>query len=131
MKLITRDTDYAIRALCYLAKSKNKVVSVRQLVKALKIPNPFLRKILQVLNKKGVLESYKGLGGGFSLNIPADKILIMDLLEIFQGPFKLNECFLKKIVCPNTRTCALRRKINKIEKYVVRELRSISVGSLL
>ena len=68
MKLITRDTDYAIRAITYMAKHKESRVSVKELVKNLKVPRPFLRKILQVLDKKGLLRSYKGKGGGFLLN---------------------------------------------------------------
>ena len=56
MKLITRDTDYAIRALCFIARFKKKIVSVSELVKVLKIPRPFLRKILQTLNKKRILK---------------------------------------------------------------------------
>ena len=56
MKLITRDTDYAVRALVFIAKQKEEIVSVRDLVEKLKIPKPFLRKILQLLNKKGLLK---------------------------------------------------------------------------
>jgi Rrf2 family protein len=131
MKLITRDTDYALRAICFMAKTKEKVLSVGDLVRALKVPRPFLRKILQVLNKKGILKSYKGLGGGFKLAMPASRIFLVDLIEIFQGPFKLNECLLRKIACPSTKTCALRKKINRIESYVIKQLRSITIASLL
>ncbi len=131
MKLITRDTDYALRALCFIVKSKEKLVSVSELVRELKIPKPFLRKILQILNKRRILKSYKGLGGGFSLAIAPKRILLVDLIEIFQGPLRLNECFFKKMKCPNMKRCALRRKINNIEKYVIRELKSITVVSLL
>ena len=131
MKLITRDTDYALRAVCFIAKSKKKIISVSELVKELKIPRPFLRKILQVLNKKGILKSYKGKGGGFILSKPINKIFLVDLIEIFQGPFKLNECFFKKLICPNTKTCALRKKITNIERYVVKELKSFTLTSLI
>lgn len=131
MKLITRDTDYALRAICSMVKSKEKIVSVSQLVKELKIPRPFLRKILQILNKKGVLNSYKGKGGGFLLAKPAHKIFLVDLIEIFQGTLRLNECFFKKMVCPNIDTCSLREKIRGIERYVVKELKSITIASLL
>ncbi len=131
MKLITRDTDYTLRALCFISQHKEKMVSVSELVKELKMPRPFLRKILQVLNKKGILKSYKGLGGGFLLAKPANKIFLADLIEIFQGPLRLNECFFKKMRCPNINTCALRRKINSIERYVISELRSITIASLL
>jgi Rrf2 family protein len=131
MKLITRDTDYALRALCFISKHRKKTVSVAQLVKELKIPRPFLRKILQILNKERILKSYKGQGGGFSLTIPAKRIFLVDLIEVFQGPLRLNECFFKKMTCPNTETCALRKKINNIERYVIHELKSITLASLL
>ena len=51
MKLITRDTDYAIRALCCIAGSGKKELSVRDLTDRLAMQRPFLRKILQKLNK--------------------------------------------------------------------------------
>ena len=131
MKLITRDSDYAIRALCFMAQHHKKVVSVSDLVKSLHIPRPFLRKLLQVLNKKAILKSYKGIGGGFSLLKKPQKIGLVEVIEIFQGSIRLNECFLKKLECPNTKKCSLRKKINAIEKYVIHELRSISIESLL
>jgi Rrf2 family protein len=131
MKLITRDTDYALRAVCYIAKNSDSVVSAAELVNKLKIPRPFLRKLLQVLNKNKVLKSYKGQGGGFSLVTSAKRVVLLDLIEIFQGPLHLNECFFKKLACPNRKTCALRKKINNIERYVISRLRSITIASLL
>ena len=130
MKLITRDTDYAIRALAYIAGHPEKIVSVAELVRQIRIPRPFLRKILQKLDKKGLLKSYKGKGGGFALVVPPDEISILGLIKIFQGPFKLNECFFKKHICPNTKDCALKRKIDRIERYVLRELAAINLGYL-
>jgi len=131
MKLFTRDTDYAMRALLFFAKSRNKVVSVTDLVQALKIPRPFLRKILQILNKRGILKSHKGQGGGFELALQPQKIFFAELIEIFQGPLQLNECLFKKDICPDRGTCPLRRKIHSIEQSVVSELKLITVESLL
>lgn len=131
MKLITRETDYAIRAICFIAKSKHKIISVSVLVKELKIPRPFLRKILQVLDKNKILRSHKGLGGGFLLDKKPESIFLLDLIEIFQERFSLNECFFKKLPCPNKERCVLRRKIQKIERYVFSQLEPITVASLL
>jgi Rrf2 family protein len=131
MKLVTRDTDYAVRALCFIAESKEKIVPVSTLVNKLKIPQPFLRQILQVLNKKGILKSYKGLRGGFQLAISPRQIFLVELIKIFQGPLKLNECIFKKKICPNKNICSLRAKINTIEKEVILKLGSITVASLL
>jgi Rrf2 family protein len=131
MKLITRNTDYALRAVCFIAKKKTKIVTVSELVRELKMPRPFLRKLLQLLNKKGILKSYKGQGGGFLLAKPVNKIFLVDLIKIFQGPFKLTECFFKKMSCPNIKTCALRKKIAIIEDHVISELKPITIASLL
>jgi Rrf2 family protein len=131
LKLITRDTDYAVRALVYIAGQNKKIISVNELVKALRIPRPFLRKILQILNKKKLLMSYKGQGGGFKLKVVSNRILLLDVMEIFQGPIKLNECIFKKRVCPNINTCELRKRIDNIQEYVISELKDITISSLL
>jgi len=100
VKLITRNTDYAVRALCYIAEQKQEVISGDQLVKSLEMPRPFLRKILQTLNKEGLLNSSKGKGGGFALALPLEKISLVDVMQIFQRPIRLNECKFKKSDCP-------------------------------
>jgi len=130
MKLITRNTDYALRALCYIAKQKD-IVAVTKLVKALGVPRPFMRKILQQLNKKKILESSKGQGGGFKLKVPAGKIYITRIMHIFQGQVGLNGCFLKKEICPNKGKCVLRKKIHAIEDSVLKQLKRINITSLI
>lgn len=131
MKLITRDTDYAIRAICFIAKRREGLVSASELVRALRIPRPFLRKILQILNKKGILKSYKGKDGGFQLTVKPEKIFLLDLIKIFQGPIKINECLFKKMPCPNIKVCRLKKRVDRIQRYVVSELKGISLAYLL
>lgn len=131
MKLITRNTDYAVKALRHISRNKDKVISVKDLTYKLGIPRPFLRKILQILNKKKLLKSFKGRNGGFMLSSPPEKIFLIDLIEIFQGPFMLSECIFKKEICSDRYNCALKRKIDDIEENVVAELKSITLASLL
>jgi len=131
MKLITRDTDYAMRALIFLAQERKRVVSVSELVQELKTPRPFLRKILQQLNKAKILRSFKGNQGGFILAKNPKDIYLVDLIRVFQGPLELNECIFKKKICPNRKCCVLRSKISGIESKVLEELGAITLGSLL
>ena len=131
MKLLTRNTDYAVRAICYMARHDQEIVAVPSLVKALKIPRPFLRKILQILGKEGIVRSRKGPGGGFALAVPVGKIYLAGLIRIFQGPIRVNECIFKKKICPDVRTCPLRTKIDAIERHVEAQLKAITIGDLL
>ncbi len=130
MKLITRKTDYALRAICYIAK-QGKVVTVSELVKGLGVPRSFIRKILQQLSKKKILASYKGQFGGFKLKILPKKILVIQIMRIFQGQVGLNGCFLKKNICPNKGKCILRKKIHLIEDSVIKQLEKINIASLV
>jgi len=130
MKLITRDTDYALRALIYIAGHHNRITPASELVNRLKIPRPFLRKLLQRLNKKGVVKSYKGQGGGFTLAADARHILLTDLIEIFQGRLQLNECLFKKRRCPDVARCPLHKAIEEIEKDLLLKLSFINLASL-
>ena len=101
------------------------------MIKHLQMPRPFLRKILQTLNKKGLLNSYKGKGGGFTLALPPEKISLLDIMEIFQGTIRLNECKFKKSDCPYVNNCFLKKKIDKIEKEVIVKLKAITITSLI
>lgn len=131
MKLITRNTDYAVRALCCITEQKEDIVSVDQIVKYLEMPRPFLRKILQILNKEGLLDSHKGKGGGFALALPPEKISLIDVMKIFQGTIKLNECKFKKSDCPHIKDCLLKKKIDEIEEEVILKLKAITMASVI
>ena len=131
MKLLTRNTDYAVRAICSMAVKRGRVITVDGLVKELGVPRPFLRKILQILSKEGIVNSLRGAGGGFTLAIKPSKISLTDLIEIFQGPININECVFKKMACPNRSRCPLKVRIDRIERHVETELKSITIESLL
>jgi Rrf2 family protein len=131
VKLITRNTDYAVRALCSIAEQKQEVISADQLVKSLDMPRPFLRKILQILNKEGLLSSSRGKDGGFALALSPGEITLTDVMKIFQGPVRLNECKFKKSDCPYISDCLLKKKIDEIEKEVIAKLKAITIESII
>lgn len=131
MKLITRDTDYAIRALTCIAGEKKKVVTVTELFGKLDMPRAYLRKILQRLNKGGLLKSSKGKGGGFSLACNPRKVTVFSIMEIFQGPFQLSEHIFKGKKCPRIKTCRLKKKLDRIDKTVMQQLKAITISSLM
>ncbi len=131
MKLLTRNTDYAIRAVCLMAADRDAVFSATELVEELDIPRPFMRKLLQELNKHGLLESYRGRGGGFKLAQPPEKIYVHKIAEIFQGVLILNEHIFKGEPCPRQSRCNLKGKLDEIEKMVIKELNSITIASIM
>jgi len=130
IKLLNRETDYALRALAYLCGNPGKTCAVGEMAKELGIPRPFLRRILQVLSREGILEARRGKGGGFRAGHGSGELSLLDIMELFQGRLRLNHCLFLKKRCPRTKECPLRKRLSRIEKLVAGELRRIRLDSL-
>ncbi len=131
MNLLTKNTDYAIRALLVLTADRGKLLSVREISQRQKIPYQFLRGIMQKLIKHGFISSKEGVNGGFIISKDPESIKIIDIVKIFQGDLQLINCMFRKEICHNRKTCILRKKLKRIEKIIYREFEDISIKSLL
>lgn len=131
MKFITKNTDYALKAICRIAGSKEGEMSASRLAAELKVPGPFLRKLLQELKAGGFLEARRGRNGGFKLSIPPEEIHLTDVMEAFQGEFKITSCMSGKRPCPHIRACKLKDEITRIENIIVSEINSVTIVSLM
>jgi Rrf2 family protein len=84
--IYSRSTEYAIRALIPLAQAPGgRYTMVKTIAEQENIPAHFLAKILQQLARKGLLRSSKGPQGGFVLNVPAEEIRLLDIVEALDG----------------------------------------------
>jgi len=131
MKLITKNTDYATRALIYLARAGERYVPSREISEKEGIPLNFLRRIIRELAREKLVETREGKAGGARLVVPGNKIELTRLIEIFQGKVSLLECIFRRKICPNRARCVLRARIKKIEDLVLGELAGITVGGLV
>jgi len=130
LKLLTKQSDYAIRALIELARTQEDYLSSREISRKQNIPYQFLRRILGDLIKSGMVESREGAGGGMKLAGDPHGIKITEVLEIFQGGIELSDCMFRKKICENRKTCVLRKEIKRIEQVVIDEFSRITIGSL-
>jgi Rrf2 family protein len=131
MKLITKETDYAIRAILNLAKHGDGFVASRGIASEEDIPLQFLRRILRTLIKGGLMASKEGVAGGVRLRVAPGKIKLADLIRLMQGDIQLAECMFRKRLCSNRKTCVLRKRIKKIENLVTREFEGMTIRDLL
>lgn len=109
-------TKYGIRAVLYLAESGGETpLMSRQIAKALRVPEPFLAKILQQLSKRGVLRSFKGRGGGFVLARPASQIHLGEIVEAVEGTQFGEECILGLEACSPEDPCPLHEQWSRFK----------------
>jgi len=129
--LVTRETDYAVRCVLYLAREKDQVANVTEIAHAMQIPRTFLAKILQRLIRGKIVGSLRGMNGGFKLaKKPAD-ISLLDIMEAIQGPAGINVCAVDSKKCQRSSSCAvhpvwvdIRREVeNRLKKETIDKLR--------
>jgi len=90
---LTRAADYGVRAMVHLATlPAGSRVGIVELARAAEVPPPFLTKVLKRLTLSGLMISYRGPGGGFSLGAPASEISLLQVVEAIEGPIRLNLC---------------------------------------
>ncbi len=131
MKLLRKDTDIALKALILIARDKTGKRDTVSLAREMRVSRLFLRKTLRQLQKDGYLASAKGKGGGFWLKLSPSAIKIIKLIESFQGKIELQECLFQKNLCPDIRTCVLRRKLLELESYLVNQLKGLTLEDLI
>lgn len=83
---VSAKTDYALRALIELANRPDEVVSSEVLAQAQDVPVKFLEAILVELRRFGFIASQRGYSGGHRLKLPAEQIVIADVIRAVNGP---------------------------------------------
>ena len=105
---ITRQADYALRAVLFLAKlNENQRASTSQIAESQHIPPSFLAKIISQLSIAGLIHTSRGARGGVSLSRPSADISILDVVEAIDGPLSLNECTVNPSICDFGADCPL------------------------
>lgn len=130
--MYSRSSQYAIRALRYLSnQDKGRLYPLEMIAGAEKIPQHFLGKIMQRLVKKRIVRSVKGINGGFSMRIPAEKItlyMIVDAIDDYS--LALDECIFGHDICSDQTKCPLHESWKEIKQAQIGFLQRITVAQI-
>jgi Rrf2 family protein len=110
---LSKKSEYALRALIDLAMNpRGEVVQIHELASKENIPVKFLEQILLNLKNAGILQSRRGICGGYALNRPADQITLGQVIRLMDGSLAPLSCTSKsapkRCSCPDEATCGLR-----------------------
>ena len=90
---LTLHTDYALRALIYLALRTDRRVSIREIAEAHRISENHLVKVVHNLGRGGFVATTRGRGGGLRLGRPATEINVGDVVRFTEDDMALVACF--------------------------------------
>lgn len=119
MEIVRRHTDYALRALVYLAEPGRERTPCAELGEACDIPFNFAQKILQKLSRCGLVTSLPGRSGGFRLAKPAREIRLSDVVEAVQGPISFSRCVVDPKSCSRSSDCSISASLSVLQREVV------------
>ena len=128
----TRASQYAIRALTYLAAHHGpELASLEKIAGDEKVPQPFLGKILQRLVQKRILRSSKGLNGGFGLARSPQRITIYSIVDAIDDlASKEQDCVLGLGICSEQNPCALHHYWKKHRANELEFLKNMTLHQL-
>lgn len=95
--MLSTTSEYAVRALaCLAARPPGTALLGRDLAKAADVPANYLSKILLTLRNAELVDTSRGLAGGYRLHRPAEEIFLIDIVELFDGVSRTKRaCFLR------------------------------------
>jgi Rrf2 family protein len=130
MQILTRESDYAVRALATLGADGGFVQAAR-IAHEQAVPFDFLQKILRKLRDAGFVAVKRGPGGGFALAQPPAHITLLAVLDAVQGPLAVSLCLAGSYECPMQSRCPVRSRLAALQKQVRNSLNGITLADLL
>jgi len=128
---ITRQADYALRTVVYLAgKPPEYRAATYVIAKEKQIPTSFLAKIISQLSIAGLISTSRGAHGGVCLARPANSISVLEVIEAIDGPIRINECTSNTSICPFTEECSMYDLWCAIRDELVNKLRETKLSQV-
>jgi Rrf2 family protein len=129
---ITRQADYAVRAVLHLAQIKNgDRAATSTVAKEQHIPPSFLAKIISQLSIAGLLHTSRGARGGVTLAREPKDITLLEVIEAIDGPIQLNECVAADGACRFDEDCPIKSVWCEAQEELVARLKRTDFGQLL
>lgn len=125
---VSKKTQYGLRAMVFLAKSKRnkEPFSIKEISRKEGIPFDFLEKIISRLEKAGLLKAKKGVTGGYFLNKPAKNITVGQIATALEGKLSPVSCSF----CSKSKKCLSKNVWDQVKDSLNKTLDSITLADL-
>jgi len=130
--MLTKSTEYAIRALIYvqLQNWKQRRPGVSEIATEIEAPTAFTAKILHLLSSRSILESMKGRGGGFFFADDASEISLYQVIILIEGDRLFTKCGFGLKNCNDEKPCPVHDRYAKLRSELLAMAQAETVGSL-
>lgn len=129
---LSRLTDYAIVIVAELARTPGQLQAAAGLSDRTKIPEPTVAKVLKIMARAGVLDSARGVNGGYLIARALADISIGEVIEAMNGPMSLTACVEDSVEdCGVASTCLLRGRWDPVNEAVRHAFSSVKLSDMI
>ncbi|MBD3168210.1 MAG: Rrf2 family transcriptional regulator [candidate division Zixibacteria bacterium] len=128
---LSRKGDYALRAVIQLALSEGIPRSITHVSNAGGIPRNFAAKILKELTDAGLLKSYPGKTGGYTLKKMPENISFREIIEAVEGPIVINRCLDETGDCARMSICRMYNAWKNTQEKMLGLLDDVKIGDVI
>lgn len=130
--MLSKTGLHAVRAVVALARLPDGAYAgAARVAREIGAPENYLGKLLKSLAEEGLLESQKGLGGGFRLARPAQDISLFDVIEPIEHISRWSGCILGRPECSEADPCAIHNRWKAVRDAYLRMLERTTVAELV
>ncbi len=129
--MLSQTAEYALRAVLFIAERENGPIRVGDVAEGLGIPQNYLSKILHTLARSGVLNSTRGVHGGFQLAVPADELSLFTVVTPFDQLDQRRQCLLGRSQCSDRTACAAHHRWKEVADAVSDFFNTTTVADLI
>ena len=122
--------DYGLLVTNEIIKGSVELKKTEDIARKVKLPITTVRKILQHLVDAQLVESFRGVNGGYRLARPPEKIKIADVITAIEGPIAITECSVADKHCNLEETCSMKENWSFINFIVDQILKQISLADM-
>ncbi|MGC8829021.1 MAG: RrF2 family transcriptional regulator [Verrucomicrobiia bacterium] len=127
----TNTTGYAVQALVCLASCDCPKSSTAEIAKCSGVPQPYLCKIINLLTRKGLIVTRRGVGGGIKLARAAEEITLFEIVVAIEGERWASECLLGYSWCANEQCCPTHSFWKETKEKIKAELQHWTLADVI
>ena len=128
--MFSKSVEYALRAVVHLADHAPSSRTTDQISEATKVPKPYLSKVLQGLDRAGIVQSRRGIGGGVALVKTPDALTILEVVNAVEPIGRIRECPLG-LAAHGVRLCPLHKRMDNALEMVEDAFRETTLAEIL
>lgn len=115
--MFSQTTEYAMRAVVALAAGDGKPMTTKHIAQMMRVPPSYLAKVLQSLVRGGLVNSTRGLRGGFVLAKAPDQIQLLAIMDVVSPIKRIEHCPLDH-EGHSSALCPLHRRLDEAMRLV-------------